>query len=312
VRQRLQGGQHTGRGIRLAALRGSFNLTEDDHEKLRAVILPIARQFAPSLYLGYNPSGFFMGYTRAGRNTTYDLLESKRGESRRYTYTTDVTGTPLFTYANSTYNATLRPWFQACFNARGAPLFTDVYVFAGAGSASPSLGLSSVVAIYADLQPPVFFSLDPPVFVTQSAPTPVQREIKIVISADLALEFLTLFLSTWQIGKTGEAFVLDRTGVFLGTSAPQRLGPATTESIVHVTRVRDALVNATMEILLSFNLTEPIQRDNFSDYGRLGNVSTAILSAGGRHYRVAAARYTLLNWYVVVLVPDDDYVSGPT
>jgi hypothetical protein len=179
-------------------------------------------------------------------------------------------------------------------------------------------GLSSVVAIYEDLEPPVFFDFEAPYFVTSNkttpTPPPSQRPIKIVIAADLSLQFLTTFLSNLRIGKTGEAFVVDRSGVFVATSQPTRLSSSVSlaTSLVHVSMISDELINKTMTVLLAQNTQRPIDVSNHSDYFRLQNVSTVFIQVAGKQFRVSASRFITLDWYVVVLVPDDDYVSSAT
>ncbi len=45
-----------------------------------------------------------------------------------------------------------------------------------------------------------------------------------MIGADLSLTYLNDFLSSLEIGKTGEAFVIDNHGFFIGTSKSSRIG----------------------------------------------------------------------------------------
>jgi hypothetical protein len=113
--------------------------------------------------------------------------------------------------------------------------------------------------------------------------------------------------------------------VFIGTSQPQRLGTNSSERLTHTTEINDVLVNVTMERLLALS---GVNRDNFSDYIRLVNVTNTIISANGKNFRVAASRFVTLQWFfkkllslfflshgsfvrfVVVVVPESDYLAG--
>ncbi len=144
-----------------------------------------------------------------------------------------------------------------------------------------------------------------------SGVVPENRIIAAVIGADLSLLFLNDFLSSLEIGLTGEAFVLDNSGYFLGTSQARRVsanGPDFTLTYTHSTAVSDPVINATLEVLLFYNLTVPIRRDNYSDYERLKNGTGWTIIAQGRSFQGSIISLAPLSWFIVIVIPYDDYI----
>lgn len=111
------------------------------------------------------------------------------------------------------------------------------------------------------------------------------------------------FLESLEIGLTGEAFILDMNGYFLASSVSSRViakKPDFTLVFSHSTAMLDAVVNATMEVLIRFNLTTPINRNNFSDYRRLTNVTGMTVSANGNKYRGSVTTVSPVSWVIVI------------
>ncbi len=121
-----------GEQLRLSALRGYLSIRDTNATRIREVMLPIVRQFVPSLYIGF-PTGYFVGYNNIGSaNGEFVLTQSLFvGAPNRTRYFTDPLGEPLANIPNSTamFNSSLRPWYRQCAQAK-APRFTDVYTFA--------------------------------------------------------------------------------------------------------------------------------------------------------------------------------------
>ncbi len=173
------------------------------------------------------------------------------------------------------------------------------------------MGITATLPIFEDLQPPPFLSLGKPSDVLASGVIPDNRVVSAVIGADLSLLFLNEFLSSLEIGLTGEAFVLDNKGYFLGTSHAERIisnGPDFTLTYTHSTAMKDPVVNATLEVLLSFGLAVPINRDNYSDYARLRTGTGLVVASIVRKYEGSVIRLDALSWVIVILIPYDDYI----
>jgi hypothetical protein len=70
----------------------------------------------------------------------------------------------------------------------------------------------------------------------------ISTQLKGVVGADLSLSYVNEFLSSLTIGKTGEAFVLDKNGYFIGSSKVDRIGSNFTVVYTHSTMIVDQLV----------------------------------------------------------------------
>ena len=294
--------------LRLDAIRRSAAISSQSFESYRAFLFPIARQFAPTMYIGF-PDGFFLGYSRLGpqaqANESYVLIESAFGRELQQDFYIDATGAPVEQYGSRFYNSTLRPWYQQA--QTGLPIFTSVYAF----TRVQALGITAVLPSFEDLEPSVFYDLAEPAFVTPSIRPIGERTLAAVCAADLTLAFLSDFLSGLDIGLTGEAFVLDLQGNFLGSSQLSRIGTeVVTQQLTHSTLVQDAIVNASMTGLVN-HAVPPVNPNNRSDYQRLPETDGFQISVGGKVYSVSVSRYVRLDWYIVVLVPTADYLAGP-
>jgi adenylate cyclase len=296
--------------LRVHAMAGRFAIVDTDAPKMRVLMLPQAREYFPNLYIGFAPSGYFAGFantTFLGLNasSTFVLTETLAGTGTRGRYSIGETGDPLGAPIGGTvasFNSTQRPWFQACVQAQ-ASLFTGAYSF----TSTRSLGITATVPLFEDLQAPPFFSVGAPAGVAPANITGPRRVVA-VVAADYSLGFLNEFLAGLQIGVTGEAFVLDNAGFFIASSQAARIGAGFTISYTHSTLINDGLVNSTMQALLWFNQTVPINRNNYSDYARLGHArGFPVVGPDGRRYRVTATPNPVMLWEIVVLIPDSDY-----
>ncbi len=174
-----------------------------------------------------------------------------------------------------------------------------------------SLGITATLPLFEDLQPPPFLPLGAPIDVMASGVIPDNRVVGAVIGADLSLLFLNEFLSSLDIGLNGEAFVIDNSGYFLGSSNAERVaanGPDFTVTYTHSTAVKDPIVNATLEVMLSFGLSVAINRDNYSDYSRLATGTGFSVASQNGKFEGSVIRLDALSWMIVILIPYDDFI----
>ncbi len=120
-----------GEQLRVAALSKVVTIRDFEAASIRRFILPVVRQFVPSLYIGF-PSGYFVGYNNIDSvNGSFVLTETLQAASlNRSRFIIDAIGAPVASIANSVsmFNASERPWFQDCAKA-AAPVFSSVYSF---------------------------------------------------------------------------------------------------------------------------------------------------------------------------------------
>ncbi len=138
-----------------------------------------------------------------------------------------------------------------------------------------------------------------------TASKPVRRSSRLiaVIGNTLRLASLSLALNTSAIGKTGQAFLIDRNGNLAALSDPARLNFSFAAQLTSATLVDDPVFRDMIAYLLS------------QSGGRFDSVPTIapkfVTFAGVSHLfattRVAPA--TGLNWTAVVIIPRSDYFA---
>jgi hypothetical protein len=151
--------------LRISALYGLLNLTEQSVIDMRRINLPVVRQFVPSLYMGFKTvkqakkskrkknvskpkkKGYFVGYNNLGSaDGSFVLTQSLSGVAVRSRYLTDALGFPTMLMPNTTrvYNSTLRPWYIMGATTQ-LPSFTSVYSFVNIRLLSFNLALEFAI-----------------------------------------------------------------------------------------------------------------------------------------------------------------------
>ena len=196
------------------------------------------------------------------------------------TYTTDQqanrTSTVLFSTPN--YDPRLRPWYTLAVE-QGKATWTDVFSFVP----DPVLGITAATPIYNEA-----------------------NQLQGVLAADLTLSGINDFLQSFTIGETGEVFIVERSGLLVGTSTdqlpflveegsgePQRLN-AIDSSI--------PLIRSTAEQLL----------EEFDDLKNVRQSQHFTFEVEGeRHFmQVTPFQDEMgLDWLIVVAVPESDFMA---
>lgn len=299
--------------LRLAALRGTVNLTDANYQSIRPYILPLARQFCATLYLGF-PTGYFLGYSRVGLNSSYGLVQSDLGVLVQRDWTIDPIGEPVTNYGQRSYDARRRPWYQSAI-ASGVSQLTAVYNF----TRTPALGITATIPVFQDLQPlpqpEIFFPLGAPLFVTphtSTAPLPPSsnRSVSCVVACDITISIVSTFLRNITSSSRTSAFVLDNQGYFLGSS-DESLTNFSIGALTHSSAIRTGLLNAVMNALVQMGRGGPINMSNYTDYVRLPTVQTLDVSFNGELFRISTSWLSLINWYSVVAIPNSEYLAAP-
>ncbi|MDJ1182418.1 hybrid sensor histidine kinase/response regulator [Roseofilum casamattae] len=174
------------------------------------------------------------------------------------------------------YDPTVRPWYRAAIEANGA-VWTDIY-------------------LTSDEKRPVISAVEP--FYDRD------RTLRGVLVIDLSLWHISEFLQNLKIGKTGEAFIMERDGLLIASSTlenppvdedgePQRLSASDSDNQLiraSITSLQEEF-NSLEEIKASQQLTFAI-----GDRKQLLQV-TPIKDDRG------------LDWLIVVAVPEADFMA---
>ncbi|MEM0982040.1 MAG: PAS domain-containing protein, partial [Cyanobacteria bacterium P01_H01_bin.58] len=233
------------------------------------------------VYCGSANRGEFFGVLRSPDNEALQLSYGNSGNNfLRQFYNLDVNGdrTFLIRQLDTPYDARQRPWFKAATSRQG-PAWTDIYI-------AFTTGLPNITA-----------SL--PVYDKSG------RQLLGVCGTDVVLpeEFRT-FLRNLDIGKTGQAFVIDRSGTLISNSTDEPLmqGEGDTATSLQATESQDRLVRGTAQYLQSqfggFEGIKTTQRVDFQLNGQRQFLEVVPFRDGFG-----------LDWLIVVTVPEADFMG---
>ncbi|MEJ5200115.1 MAG: cache domain-containing protein, partial [Anaerolineae bacterium] len=228
--------------------------------------------------IGIEQSGEIIGVGRRG-NDTYDSgVMDRRVDNTYRVYLLDRSGNIQGIVAETpNYDARTRPWYQAGVKA-GKAAWSPVYVWAS----QQNIGITAVLPIYDDAG-----SL---LGVHQSA---------------LSLKYIGQFLSTLRIGRSGQIFLMERSGWLIGTSIPEepvRLDPAGTGlTRIKATESTDAFTRAAAEHLMT----------RFPDLQGMPDPYRTHVDLAGKSYFLIASPFSDpygLDWVMVIGVPEADFM----
>lgn len=240
------------------------------------------RQVQHYPYINFTSVGNYLGDYRTGeRLSDGTLMINLSGESTNfdfYSYYTDSEG-------NRTTVALMVPQFDIREHTSytsaaeaGKPTWSDVYI----SFLEPTLIVSALHPVYND-----------------------NSELEGVLIAALRLDHIGQFLNQLKIGKTGQAFLIERNGTLLATSTPEL--PFTIDE------------NGNRELLNAKYSNDPITQTAtqylFNQFGDLKNIDTR----QSIRFNLKGDRYFLkllpfadehgLDWLIVVIVPESDFMA---
>jgi phosphoserine phosphatase RsbU/P len=233
------------------------------------------------IYCGSANSGEFFGVLRLPEDGSLQLSYSNPSTQylRQY-YSLNVRGERTFfmRQTEEPFDSRQRPWFIAGARVE-RPVWTDIYI-------AFTTGLPNVTASL-----PVY--------------EPTEKKLIGVCGTDVVLpkEFRQ-FLQNLKIGKTGQAFVIDRQGNLIANSTdePLMVGTEKEAHLLPAMASRDPLVRGTADYLkTTFNgfagITSPQQ--------------LKVDLAGERQFlEVLPFRDEFgLDWLIVVVVPESDFMA---
>ena len=233
------------------------------------------------VYCGDAQSGEFFGILRSPETDQLELSYSNpRTDFHRRHYSLDVRGyRQHFLYESaSTYDARLRPWFNAALDAEG-PTWTNVYI-------AFTTGLPNVTASL-----PVYDRRD-------------QRLLGVCATDVVLPEEFRTFLEQLEIGESGQAFVIDRQGHLISSSTDEPLVKmlGRVPQFLAASESNDAYVQRAASYLEErFGSLENIQQNwqlTFEVDGERQFLEVLPFSDGFG-----------LDWLIVVVVPESEFMG---
>ena len=170
-----------------------------------------------------------------------------------------------------------RPWYRAAQEA-GGPVWSEVYAFATEGAA---LGISPAIPVYGP-----------------------DGALQGVLSIDITLANLSVFLRDLSISEGGQAFIMERDGAMIATSTAESpfIQAGDEQQRLQATASQAPLIRDTARQLVA----------RYGDLGSLQAGDDFIYERDGqRHYvQVRTVQAHGLDWLVVVVIPEED-LMGP-
>ncbi|MBD1910425.1 MULTISPECIES: adenylate/guanylate cyclase domain-containing protein [unclassified Leptolyngbya] len=233
------------------------------------------------VYCGSAQNGEFFGVLRDPKTGELQLSYGNRSNQfiRDY-YSLNARGSRMhWLYkAQKPYDARTRPWFTAALSTERA-IWTDVYI-------AFTTGLPNVTASL-----PVYDRTG--------------RELLGVCGTDVVLpEEFRLFLSNLEIGKSGEAFVLDRQGHLISssTSEPLMIGEKEDAKFLKAVDSSNPLVKNSARYLL----------EQFNGFDSIGQAQQLEFKLNGKKQYLEVLPFKDgfgLDWLIVVVVPESDFMA---
>jgi PAS domain S-box-containing protein len=233
------------------------------------------------IYYGAQHDGSFIGVLRPQPGQPPQIVVNNPSThfQGRY-YSTDSQGNRLQQVKGTTeiYDARTRPWYQTALKAGRAswsPIYSDF--------ASPHLITSAVLPVH-----------------------DASGRMLGVVGTDLDLENISYFLKHLDISQTGQAFVIERSGLLVASSTsenPYWVNPATqTPQRLQAIDSTNSLLRSTVHHLAQ-------------EFGNLSNIrgeqQLAFQLNGTRQLiRVLPFQdHRGINWLIVVAVPESDFMA---
>lgn len=235
-----------------------------------------------SIYFG-NPAG---GLVNAGREGPYGgsyvIVTDGFTTGPFKKYATDDQGSRTALVATiPDYDARSRPWYTSAVK-RGKASWSEVYVlFTG-----QDMAIAASLPVYDDRQ-----------------------NLLGVVAVDLFLSHINSFLQSIEIGKSGQGFIMERSGRLVAASSAEPVYIKPNEDNppkrLHAGESGNRLIQATAEFLT----------ERFGDYRLIHGVQYLDFSIEGRRHFLQVSpiddEYGL-DWLIAVVIPEADFMAQIT
>ncbi len=232
------------------------------------------------IYCG-SQSDAFLGVGKFAGDRPVQLRFSNASTGyKHYIYDLDGRGsrTQLTQKDTKKYKPHTRPWYKVAV-ATGQPAWSEIYLD--------------------------FTTLLPTVTASMPVYSMIDNSLIGVCATDFFLpQEMSQFLKSLKIGKTGSAFIMERSGFLVSTSTeePMTVGSGENAKRLLATESDNAAVRATAQYL----------RDRFGDFNQLQNSQQLDFSRDGKQQFVQILPFKDdwgLDWLIVIVVPEADFME---
>ncbi|HEY9642750.1 MAG TPA: histidine kinase [Coleofasciculaceae cyanobacterium] len=224
--------------------------------------------------------GSLLGVRRSPADGSIELRSSNVATGHKlYGYSLDRNGQrdQLVSQGNKPFDPRVRPWYKAAVTA-GEPIWSGIY--ADFASQLPTITAST----------PVYSTAD--------------RSLLGVCATDVFLPSeMSRFLASLQIGKTGSAFILERSGQLVATSTAEAIMSSGTDSTqLQAIESHNPTVRATAAYL----------RDHFGNLQQIQSAEQLDFNLNGERQLVQVMPFhdiRGLDWLIVTVLPESDFMA---
>ncbi|MBD3308651.1 HAMP domain-containing protein, partial [candidate division KSB3 bacterium] len=232
-----------------------------------------------SIYFG-NPRGGLAGSGREGADGTFYILGTDQFKAGPFTkYATDAQGnqTDLLTTVPD-FDARRRPWYINAVE-KGDATWTDVYLL----STGQDMAIAASRPVY-----------------------DAHHTLLGVVSVDIFLSHLDAFMHTLDIGKTGQSFIIERSGLLVASSTDERpVSLATADNAptrLAATDSRIPLIRHAAQFLL----------DHFGSYQPISDTQHLEFDIQGQRqflHILPIQNNSAIDWLIAVVIPEADFLA---
>ncbi|MBD2257813.1 ATP-binding protein [Pseudanabaena sp. FACHB-2040] len=230
------------------------------------------------IYFGDATSGSFIGITQTPEDHSQVVVNDPSTDFLGYYYSLNTQGKRLNLdrVSKTIYDARSRPWYRGAASKKGA-MWSDIYPAIGV----PQLILSAVLPVYDQA-----------------------GNLLGVTGVDFSLDDIGQFLESLEIGKSGQAFIMDTSGRLVATSTGEKpyrvMGNERLERIT-ATESAHPLTQGTAEFI-----AQSVSLRDLTDHTQLD------FKFEGRRQFVQVANFADqrgIEWLIVVVVPEADFME---
>ncbi|MDF0552631.1 PAS domain S-box protein [Kamptonema sp. UHCC 0994] len=227
-----------------------------------------------TIYYG-SVSGDFLLVKRENPPLVY--IKDKSTDFARKIYRLDSQGNRVELVKTDSYDPRTRPWYKAAVRSRQST-WSPIYQF----TAMPVLGITPATPIYNE-----------------------NGQLQGVLAIDLTLEQISDFLRSLKIGKSGQAFIIERSGDIVASSTAELpfVKTAGGQKRLKATSSNNLLIRSAAESLSrQFGNLDQIQEPihiTFNVNSRNQFLTVAPLADGKG-----------IDWLIVVAIPEADFMDG--
>ncbi|WP_224095226.1 ATP-binding protein [Nostoc sp. MS1] len=225
-----------------------------------------------------NPQGEFIGVERLNNgNLLINEVSQKQGIGKLYVYDTNNQGDRLKLTAVKNYDPRVEAWYSDAVNVT-KPIWSQIYQWE-----------------------------DKPNILSISASYPIhdkKNKFAGVLSVDLILSQISRFLANLKVGKTGQIFIIERSGLIVAASNQ--------ESPYDVINGKAQRVSAFESKDYLIQKTSNYLQQKFGQLKNIRAYQQSLIELQGEKYFVQVKPWNDklgLDWLVVVIVPEKDFMA---